>query len=75
MKAIFRSYLGITVHWINPQTLQRQQKVLACKQLKGKLTYDKLAKTLQHINLTYGIASKIVSTTTDNDSNFVKAFK
>ena len=37
--------------------------------------YEMLAKELEAINWDYGIKTNIVSTTTDNGSNFVKAFK
>jgi hypothetical protein len=33
-----------------------------------------LLKTLKHIHSDYGINSKVVKTTTDNGSNFIKAF-
>ena len=65
----------MTVHWINPDTLNRKQKMLACKRLFGKHTCDNLAKGVQGVHMTFGIMDKVVGTTTDNGSNFVKAFK
>ena len=47
--------------------------MLACKRLFGKHTYDNLAKAVQGVHMTFGITDKVV--TTDNGSNFVKAFK
>lgn len=75
LEIFFRSYLGMTAHWINPDTLEREQRMLACKRLIGKHTYNNLAKVIQEIHLTFGISDKVVGTTTDNGSNFVKAFK
>ena len=49
--------------------------MLACKRLFGKHTYDNLAKAVQGVHMTFGITDKVVGTTTDNGSNFVKAFK
>ncbi|XP_042216587.1 uncharacterized protein LOC121862388 [Homarus americanus] len=70
----FRSYLGTTVHWIDPEALKRQQRVLAYQRLLGRHTYDHLAKTIHDIHFIFGITNNVVSTTTDNGTNFVKAF-
>ncbi|XP_011704957.1 PREDICTED: uncharacterized protein LOC105460219, partial [Wasmannia auropunctata] len=70
-----RSYLGITIHWINPQTLQRESVALACRRIKGRHMYDNLAKAIMSVFLDYHIQNKICCTTTDNGSNFVKAFR
>uniref|UniRef100_A0A3Q2E6K4 BED-type domain-containing protein n=1 Tax=Cyprinodon variegatus TaxID=28743 RepID=A0A3Q2E6K4_CYPVA len=69
-----RSFMGITSHWINPTTLQRQKAALACKQIKGRHTYDLIAGEIDHIHSLYGVSTKVTSTVTDNGSNFVKAF-
>ena len=65
----------MTVYWINPDTLNREQKMLACKHLFGKHTYDNLAKAIQGVDMTFGVADNVVGTITDNGNNFVKAFK
>lgn len=70
-----KSYLGITAHWINTTTLVREGVSLACTAIKGRHTFDLLAREIQNINMKYKIQNKVVSTTTDNGSNFVKAFK
>ncbi|XP_039311866.1 uncharacterized protein LOC113005211 isoform X3 [Solenopsis invicta] len=70
-----RSYLGITVHWINPITLKRESAALACRRMKGRHTFDVLAKEINSVFLEYYIQNKVCCVTTDNGSNFVKAFR
>lgn len=61
--------------YINKSTLAREGVLLACTVLKGRHTHDLIASTIHDINVKYKIHNKIVSTTTDNGSNFIKAFK
>ena len=70
-----RSFIGVTAHWIEPQTLTRRCAALACKQLKGSHTFTALASALNDIHTEFNIREKITRTTTDNGSNFVKAFR
>lgn len=70
-----RGFIGVTAHWFNPQTLQRSCAALACKQLKGSHTFSALAGALNDIHTDFNIREKIVRTTTDNGSNFLKAFR
>ncbi|KAJ8002320.1 hypothetical protein DPEC_G00178650 [Dallia pectoralis] len=61
-------FIGVNAHWFNPKTMQRSCAALACKQLKG-------LKQLNDIHTEFNIREKIVHTTTDNGSNFLKAFR
>uniref|UniRef100_A0A672HM29 BED-type domain-containing protein n=1 Tax=Salarias fasciatus TaxID=181472 RepID=A0A672HM29_SALFA len=70
-----RSFMGVTAHWINPATLQRQKAALACKRLKGRHTYDVIASEIDQIHSLYRVSTKVTTTVTDNGSNFVKAFR
>uniref|UniRef100_A0A2A4JC28 HAT C-terminal dimerisation domain-containing protein n=1 Tax=Heliothis virescens TaxID=7102 RepID=A0A2A4JC28_HELVI len=70
-----RSFIGVTAHWITSD-LQRKSKTLACRRFKGTHSYDRIAFLLEDIHGAFGIDSrKVLSTITDNGSNFVKAFK
>lgn len=70
-----RSYLGVTVHWID-DSLKRRKVAIACRRFKGRHTYDKIASELEDIFSEYGMTyEKIVACVTDNGSNFVKAFQ
>lgn len=73
--AFRQSFIGVTAHWIDPDSLERCSVALACKRLKGSHTFDVLAGALNDIHTEYNICKKIVRTTTDNASNFIKAFR
>ncbi|XP_074030428.1 uncharacterized protein [Leptinotarsa decemlineata] len=64
----------MTVHWLDAITRARMHAVLTCIRLKGHHTYDILAQVMIDIHYEFHIDKKITRTTTDNGSNFVKAF-
>ncbi|XP_030288346.1 uncharacterized protein LOC115590972 [Sparus aurata] len=70
-----KGFIGVTAHWIQPTSLQRCCAALACKQLKGPHNFTALADALTEIHTEFNIRDKIVRTTTDSGSNFVKAFR
>lgn len=69
-----KSFLGVTCHWIDPNSLERRSVALACDRMIGRHTYDAIAAKLSAVNGSYRIGRKITMTVTDNGSNFVKAF-
>ncbi|CAI6366810.1 unnamed protein product [Macrosiphum euphorbiae] len=71
-----KSFMGVTAHWIDENTLTRLSCVLACRRFRGSHTYDKIAELLHEIICEFSIErEQLISTVTDNGSNFVKAFK
>ncbi|XP_039590581.1 E3 SUMO-protein ligase ZBED1-like [Polypterus senegalus] len=69
-----KSYLGVTCHWIEEESLERRSAALACKRLRGSYTFDMIASALDDVHFQYKIRDKVVRTTTDSGSNFIKAF-
>lgn len=67
--------MGFTVHWLNPLTLERQSKGLACKRIYGRHTYDNIAEMIDNVLSEFNIQTKTTMIVTDNAANFVKAFK
>lgn len=65
-----RSFIGVTAHWLDPDSLTRCSAALACKQFRGSHTFDVLASALNDIHSEFEIRGKILRTTTDNGSNF-----
>lgn len=70
-----RCFLGITVHWLDPVSLERKGCCLAVRQLLGRHTYDVLAKALESVNNEFQIGDKTCYTVTDSGSNFLKTFR
>lgn len=71
-----RSFLGVTAHWINVNSLKRQSAVLACRRFQGTHNFDRIAEMLCDIHSEFDLdSSKVLATVTDNASNFAKAFR
>ncbi|KAI2646926.1 hypothetical protein H4Q32_029683 [Labeo rohita] len=69
-----KSYLGVTCHWIEEDSLERRSAELVCNRLRGSHTFDMTASALDDVHCQYKIRDNVVRTTTDSGSNFVKAF-
>lgn len=65
-----KSYLGVTCHWTEEESLERSA-ALTCKRLRGSHTFDMLAGALDDVHCQYKIRGKVVRTKTDSGSNFV----
>uniref|UniRef100_A0A3Q2GKC2 BED-type domain-containing protein n=1 Tax=Cyprinodon variegatus TaxID=28743 RepID=A0A3Q2GKC2_CYPVA len=69
-----RSFLGVSVHWIDEDSLNIRSGALACRRIVGRHTFGVLAKMLEAVHREFNIKDKLTLTTTDNSSNFIKAF-
>jgi hypothetical protein len=70
-----RSFLGMTVHWVNSTTLKREKAVLGIKEVKVQQTGPYLGKAMMELHQDFGLTNKVVGTTTDNGKNYISAFK
>ena len=69
-----RSFLGITIHWLNKDTLQRHSACLAVKQVFGRHTYDVLAKFLSAVYNEFRITDKTCFTSPIMEPILLKLF-
>ncbi|VVC29757.1 Ribonuclease H-like domain [Cinara cedri] len=71
-----KSFMCVTVHWIDEDSLERKTASLACRRFRGALSQDKFANILHGVYYKYNLnAAKIIATVIDSNSNMVKAFK
>ncbi|XP_069472129.1 zinc finger BED domain-containing protein 4-like isoform X2 [Ambystoma mexicanum] len=70
-----RSFLGMTVHWIDSSSLKRQSAALACCRLENQYTYSQIASTMVEVHAAFGIEGKVCGIVTDNGYNFMKAYQ
>jgi hypothetical protein len=71
-----RGYLGMTIHWLDSTTLEREGAVLCIRRLKGTHTHIVLAKAMSDIFHEFNIdGGKVVRLTCDNGSNFRAAMR
>jgi hypothetical protein len=70
-----RSFVALTVHWIDKKTRERKMGVLACNRIEGTQSFEKLAELMSDVHAKFGLEGKIVRTVTDNGANFVKSFR
>ncbi|KAL3237879.1 hypothetical protein MRX96_048154 [Rhipicephalus microplus] len=70
-----RSFLGVTLYYIDEESLERRSAALVYQRLSGHHTYDVIATVLHAVFVEYKIVHKICVVITDNVSNSVKAFR
>lgn len=71
-----RSFLGVSIHYIDEQTFERNSFVLICQDFPSPHTHEHIAERLQILYHRFSLKpSSIVASVTDNGSNFVCTFK
>jgi hypothetical protein len=63
-----RAYMGVTIHFVHPETLQMISSALVCRRFKGGHTGARIAEILTGIFSEFHIESKIQNVVTDNAS-------
>jgi hypothetical protein len=58
--AVNGSFIGMTIHWLQEDTLQRKSAVLACSRIFGRHTHDVLAKEMSNILRCFRISHKVL---------------
>ena len=66
--------MGVTVHFVHPETFQMVSSALVCRHFKGSHTAQRIADMLSGIFSEFKIEFKLQNVVTDNASNFCKAF-
>jgi hypothetical protein len=74
-KNLTASYLGITVHFFNPQTRRRGAHKIACREFPNPHTGEMIADKILEICREFGLEDKLDYVTCDNGSNMVASFK
>jgi len=69
-----RAFMGVTLHYVDPQSLKIQSIALACRRFRDSHTAEAIAKMLRKILDEFAVTDNIVNVVTDNAANFAKAF-
>ena len=69
------SYIGITVHLFNHETLKREAYRIACRKFDVPHTGENIARKIHSIMCEYGIGSKVFYCLSDNGSNMKKGLR
>uniref|UniRef100_A0A8C6TNZ0 BED-type domain-containing protein n=1 Tax=Neogobius melanostomus TaxID=47308 RepID=A0A8C6TNZ0_9GOBI len=67
-----RSFLGITVHWINPScNFKREKAAIACKRIKGRHTFDVIGFEMEQIHSAFSLSHRITATEEEYEQDVV----
>ena len=74
-KNMVASYLGITIHFFNPDTRTRAAHTIACREFPNPHTGEMIAEKILDICKEFKINDKVDYILCDNGSNMVASFK
>ena len=69
------SYLGITIHFFNPETRTRAAHTIACREFPNPHTGEMIAEKILDICKEFKINEKVDYILCDNGSNMAASFK
>ena len=58
-----RSFLGMTAHVVDPETLQRESFAIACERFSGTHSFDSIAEKIQEVHDKIGLDYKKITRT------------
>ena len=71
-----RSFLGMTTHVVDPETLWRESFAIASERFSGTRSFDSIAEKIHEVHDKFSLDyKKKTHTVTDNASKFAKAFR
>lgn len=70
-----RSFVGQTIHWLDPGTLKRKSDVLSCMRIFGHHTSEAIAAVLLTGVDSVDAGPKLVTTTVDGAKNIQKSIR
>lgn len=70
-----RSYLSMTIHWMEPETLERKNDVLSCERIMGHKSHDIIAERMKVSLDSVGARGKVSTTVVDGGGNMRKALE
>lgn len=69
-----KSFIAVTVHYLEPETLHLKNKFIACEHFPGRHTHDRVAIKLKAILERFEILNRVYFITTDGAGEYVAAF-
>lgn len=69
------SFIAVSIHYVHPNTLELQTKIIACEHFTGNHTSNNIAEKLKSIFDKFEILQKVAYITTDSAANYIASLK